>query len=133
MLLSKAETDAITARSGELEARIGVQVIAAITPKADAHVELPWKAFALGAVLAGLAMVVADAVRPQWLTANATLINAVSILSARRRERLAGGFRSHLRVGSSCARPGAMLKFAAMPRHSFCATSCSRPAGATAF
>ena len=82
MLLSKAETDAITARSGELEARIGVQVIAAITPKADAHVELPWKAFALGTVLAGLAMVVADAVRPQWLTANATLINTVSILSA---------------------------------------------------
>ena len=82
MLLSKAETDAITARSGELEARIGVQVIAAITPKADAHVELPWKAFALGTVLAGLAMVIADALRPQWLTANATLINTVSILSA---------------------------------------------------
>jgi putative membrane protein len=33
-------------------------------------------------VLAGLAMVVADAVRPQWLTANATLIHTVSILSA---------------------------------------------------
>lgn len=82
MLLSKAETEAITARSVQLEARIGVQVIAAITAKADAHVELPWKAFALGAVLAGLAMVVADAVRPQWLTANATLINTVSILSA---------------------------------------------------
>jgi putative membrane protein len=82
MLLSKAETDAITARSAQVEARIGVQVIAAITAKADAHVELPWKAFALGAVFAGLAMVVADAVRPQWLTANATLINTVSILSA---------------------------------------------------
>jgi putative membrane protein len=82
MLLSKAETDAITARAAQLEARIGVQVIAAITAKSDAHVELPWKAFALGTVLAGLAMVVADAVRPQWLTANATLINTVSILSA---------------------------------------------------
>ena len=82
MLLSKAETDAITARAVELEARIGVQVIAAIAAKADAHVELPWKAFALGTVLAGLAMVVADAARPQWLTANATLINTVSILSA---------------------------------------------------
>ena len=82
MLLSKAETEAITARAAQVEARIGVQVIAAIAAKADAHVELPWKAFALGAVLAGLAMVVADAVRPQWLTANATLINTVSILSA---------------------------------------------------
>jgi putative membrane protein len=82
MLLSKAKTDAITARAVELEARIGVQVIAAIAAKADAHVELPWKAFALGTVLAGLAMVVADAVRPQWFTANATLVNTVSILSA---------------------------------------------------
>jgi putative membrane protein len=82
MLLSKAETEAITARAAQVEARVGVQVIAAIAAKADAHVELPWKAFALGAVLAGLAMVVADAARPQWLTASATLINMVSILSA---------------------------------------------------
>jgi putative membrane protein len=81
MLLSKTEADAIEARSVELEARIGVQVIAAITAKADAHVELPWKAFALGAVLAGLAMVIADALRPQWLTANAALIDTVTILS----------------------------------------------------
>jgi putative membrane protein len=82
MLLSKAETDAITARSVQVEARVGVQVIAAIIGKADAHVELPWKAFALGAVLAGLAMVVADAVRPQWLSANLALVDTMTILSA---------------------------------------------------
>jgi putative membrane protein len=55
-------------------------VIAAIIGKADAHVELPWKAFALGAVLSGLAVVVADLARPQWLTANVALIDAVTIL-----------------------------------------------------
>jgi putative membrane protein len=80
MLLSKAEADAITARSAEFESRVGVQVIAAIAAKADAHVELPWKAFALGAVLSGLAVVVADLARPQWLTANVALIDAVTIL-----------------------------------------------------
>jgi putative membrane protein len=80
MLLSKAEADAITARSAQLESRVGVQVIAAIIGKADAHVELPWKAFALGAVLSGLAVVVADLARPQWLTANVALIDAVTIL-----------------------------------------------------
>ena len=80
MLLSKAEADAITARSAEFESRVGVQVIAAIIGKADAHVELPWKAFALGAVLSGLAVVVADLARPQWLTANVALIDAVTIL-----------------------------------------------------
>ena len=80
MLLSKAEADAITARSVELESRVGVQVIAAIIGKADAHVELPWKAFALGAVLSGLAVVVADLARPQWLTANVALVDTVTIL-----------------------------------------------------
>jgi len=80
MLLSKAEADAITVRSVELESRVGVQVIAAIIGKADAHVELPWKAFALGAVLSGLAVVVADLARPQWLTANVALVDTVTIL-----------------------------------------------------
>ena len=80
MLLSKAEADAITATSVELESRVGVQVIAAIIGKADAHVELPWKAFALGAVLSGLAVVVADLARPQWLTANVALVDTVTIL-----------------------------------------------------
>ena len=80
MLLSKAEADAITGRSAQLESRVGVQVIAAIIGKADAHVELPWKAFALGAVLCGLAVVVADLARPQWLTANVALVDTVTIL-----------------------------------------------------
>jgi putative membrane protein len=82
MLLSKAEANAIEARSAQVEARVGTQVIAAIVGKADAHIELPWKAFALGAVLAGLAMVIADATRPQWLSANVTLIDTVTILGA---------------------------------------------------
>jgi putative membrane protein len=82
MLLSTAEADAIKARSAQVEAQVGVQVIAAIIGKADAHVELPWKAFALGAVLSGLALVIADSMRPQWLTANVTLVDTVTILSA---------------------------------------------------
>jgi putative membrane protein len=80
-LLSAAEASAIEARSAEVEARVGIQIVAAIIDKADAHVELPWKAFAMGAVLAGLALVVADAVRPQWLTANAALVDTVTILA----------------------------------------------------
>ena len=82
MLLSKAEADAIEARSAQLEAQVGTQVVAAIVDKSDAHAELPWKAFALGAVLSALAMVIVDALRPQWLTANAALAGAVTILGA---------------------------------------------------
>lgn len=80
MLLSKDEADAIEARSARVEAKVGAQVIAAIVAKADAHIELPWKAFTLGAVFSGLALVVADALRPQWLTADATLIDVMTIL-----------------------------------------------------
>jgi putative membrane protein len=80
-LLSTAEANAIEARSAEVESRVGIQIVAAIIDKADAHVELPWKAFAMGAVLAGVALVVADAMRPQWLTANAALVDTVAILS----------------------------------------------------
>jgi putative membrane protein len=81
-LLTAAESSAIEARSAEVEKRVGAQVVAAIIDQADAHVELPWKAFAIGAVLAGLAMVAADALRPQWLSATAVLADTVTILGA---------------------------------------------------
>jgi putative membrane protein len=80
MLLSKTEADAIESRSREVEARVGAQVIAAIIDKADAHAELLWRAFALGAVVSALIMVVADALRPQWLTASAALVASMTIL-----------------------------------------------------
>jgi putative membrane protein len=79
-LLTVAEADAIEARSSEVESRVGAQIVAAIVDKADDHLELPWKAFAIGAVLAGFVLVIADAMRPQWLTANAVLIDTVTIL-----------------------------------------------------
>jgi uncharacterized membrane protein len=81
-LLSALEANAIEARSAEVESRVGIQIVAAIVDKSDAHVELPWKAFAIATVLAGLALVVADAVRPQWLSANAVLVHTVTILGS---------------------------------------------------
>jgi putative membrane protein len=81
-LLSDDEAEAVEARSAAAESRVGIQMVAAIVDKADAHVELPWKAFAIAAALAGLALVIADAMRPQWLTANVALIEAVTILGA---------------------------------------------------
>ena len=43
-----------------------MQLVTAVIGKADSYVELPWKAFALGAALAGLVLVVADALSPRW-------------------------------------------------------------------
>jgi putative membrane protein len=82
MFLARSEADAIKARITALEARTGVQVVTAVIGKADAYVELPWKAFALGAALAGVGVVIADWLRPDWLTAYAALLHALAILGA---------------------------------------------------
>lgn len=80
MFLSDAEANAIDAEIGRLESRTGVQVVTAAVGKSDTYLELPWKAFALGAALAGLAVVVADARWPQWVTSHTALVQATIIL-----------------------------------------------------
>ncbi len=82
MFLSDAEADAIDAQIGRLESRTGVQVVTAVIGKSDTYVELPWKAFALGAALAGFAVVLADMRWPQWGTSHTALIHATTILGA---------------------------------------------------
>ena len=64
-----------------VEAATGVQVVAAVVPKADLYPELPWRAFALGASLAGLVALVVDVARPDWLTAQAVLMQTLAILA----------------------------------------------------
>ncbi len=54
-------------------------MVAAIE-KADNYVELPWKAFALGASIAAFVTVLADFWRPQWVTSETAVIHAVIIL-----------------------------------------------------
>jgi len=65
MRLLPAESDAIDRLIETVEARTGVQVLVAVVPRSDSYAELPWKAFALGASLAGAAVVLANV----WLTA----------------------------------------------------------------
>src|SRR5215470_13799583 len=80
MLLQPAESDAIDRRVAILEARTGVQVVAAVVPRSDSYVELPWKAFALGASLAAFGVVLADFWLRPWLTSATALLHAVAIL-----------------------------------------------------
>jgi putative membrane protein len=80
--LTRADLDAIDAHVAAVEAATGVQVVTAVIGKADSYVELPWKAFAVGAALAALAAGAADLLRPDWTTAHATLLTAVVILGA---------------------------------------------------
>lgn len=75
MRLQPAESDAIARHIASVEARTGVQLLAAVVPRSDSYVELPWTAFALGASLAALGVVAADA----SVTA---LLHAVAILGS---------------------------------------------------
>ncbi len=80
MFLTRTEADAIEARTAALEASTGVQVVTAVVGKADSYVELPWRAFALGIVLAALAVVLIDGLQPDWASSYLALQHVVTIL-----------------------------------------------------
>ncbi len=79
--ISADEAATVERAIARVEAATGVQIVAAIVPKSDAYPELPWRAFALGASLAGLIALVLDVMRPDWLTAQALLMQTLAILA----------------------------------------------------
>jgi putative membrane protein len=80
--LHQGESASLEEAIAALEAQTGVQLVTAVIGRADSYVELPWKAFALGTALAGLVIVVADALSPRWAGAEDALIFALAILGA---------------------------------------------------
>jgi uncharacterized membrane protein len=81
-VLSEADKQVVVARVVRLEAATGVRVVTAVVPRADAYPEIAWKAFALAASLAALAVVAADAWRPDWISASAALLHVMPVLVA---------------------------------------------------
>ena len=57
MFLSDAEADAIDEQIGRLESQTGAQPVTLVIGTSDTCVELPWKAFAIGAALGTFAVV----------------------------------------------------------------------------
>jgi uncharacterized membrane protein len=82
VFLTPAEADAIEARVARLEARTGVQAVAAIVGRSDPYPEIIWKAFALGVAFAALAVVVLDVLRPDWMSAHAAWSSVTPILGS---------------------------------------------------
>jgi putative membrane protein len=82
MRLQPAESDTINRRIATVEARTGVQVVTAVVPRSDSYVELPWKAFALGASLAAFGIMVADMWLDPWTTSATALLHATGILGS---------------------------------------------------
>jgi putative membrane protein len=80
--VTAADLAAIEARVRAFETRTGVEAVAAVVDRSDRYHGLRWRAFAAGASLAALGIVVADVLRPDWTGAHASLVTAVTILAA---------------------------------------------------
>ena len=81
-MLSEGDKQAIVARVARAETATGVQIVTAVVDRADAYPELVWKAFALAASLAALAVVAFDVLQPDWMTAYAALTHVAPVLGA---------------------------------------------------
>ncbi|MFO1311209.1 MAG: TPM domain-containing protein [Burkholderiales bacterium] len=82
MFLTAADAQAIEERVRVLERAIGVEVVTVVVGKCDVYPETVWKAFALGASMAALAVAIGDVVRPDWVTSTVVITSIVAILAA---------------------------------------------------
>jgi putative membrane protein len=82
MLLTSTEAAAIEARVARLEAERGIEVVTLVTRKSDDYPETVWKAFAFGAALAGLVVVLADLAHPAWAGTALVLMSVLVVLGA---------------------------------------------------
>ena len=86
-LLTTDEKAAIETRVAALEQALGIEIVTVVTSRADAYPEIAWKAFAFGASFAALLVVVADVLRPDWVSSALVFTSVVVVLA----------------IGASCA------------------------------
>ena len=80
-ILTEQERIQLDRRVADVEKRTGAQIVLAVIERSDSYAELPWKAFALGAAVAGLGTVLLDLLLPGWRTGFAVLFAVVSLLA----------------------------------------------------
>jgi putative membrane protein len=81
MSLNQTEARTINTKLVDIEAHTGVRITTAIVARCDAYVELPWKAFALGASLAAFVTVLAIMLAADGVPQGIVLGQAIAILS----------------------------------------------------
>ncbi len=81
-MLTDQERSQLNQRISEVEKRVNAQIVLAVIERCDSYAELPWKAFALGAVAAGLIAVLLNLARPGWPQSLAVLLAVVAMLAA---------------------------------------------------
>ncbi len=66
----------------DAEKRTKAQIVLAAVKRSDSYVELPWKAFAFGASIAGLFVFAYDLLLPVWISNTTILISIAATLSS---------------------------------------------------
>ncbi len=82
MYLTEQQSEQIRELGRGLETRTGVEFLSAVVGKCDTYPEIPWKAFAMGSVLSGMAVAAVMFLQPQWPSGAATLVLLAWILIA---------------------------------------------------
>ena len=82
MPLSHKERQQINTLVARFEADTGVEAVAAVTGKADAYPEIPWKAYAMSSALAALAAAFAPPPITDWTQSGLIAFDAMLILAA---------------------------------------------------
>jgi putative membrane protein len=82
MVLTEQERQEINELARQFETATGAQAVAAIVGKADEYPDIPWKAFALGAALAAMAVVADEFIQPDWASIHTPLRDVAAILAA---------------------------------------------------
>ncbi len=80
-LLSESVRALLEERIAEAEKQTGAQIVLATVRRSDSYAEIPWKAFAIGASLAGLFIFFLDLFVRGWLTDILILLAVVAILA----------------------------------------------------
>ena len=80
--LDATNEEEVRARAARLEAARGVEVVVAVIARADSYPEVPWKAFAMGAALAALAVALLVPLDNGWYATHAVIVAVVAVLAA---------------------------------------------------
>ena len=80
-ILSDHEHSRLDECIAEAEKRTKAQIVLAVIKRSDAYAELPWKAFALGASIAGLLVFILDLIFYYWIS-HAMALVAVGVTLA---------------------------------------------------
>ncbi len=81
-ILSENDRTQLDQQIAEAEKRTKVQIILAAVKRSDSYAELPWKAFALGASIAGLLVFALDLLLPGWISNTIIFVPVAAILAA---------------------------------------------------